>query len=92
MKAVTSCCVLSLSETAFSLALIPGIALWTGCTPLKMHVLTNAYFSLTEEIEGVKTYSFFDNFLSFSGWCDVRGSSGVTVLIERLEWRVSKGL
>jgi hypothetical protein len=38
------------------------------------------------------TRSFFDSFLSFSGWCGVRGSSGVTVLIARLGQRVSKGL
>jgi hypothetical protein len=38
------------------------------------------------------TGSFFDSFLSFSGWCGVRGSSGVTVLIARLERRASKGL
>jgi hypothetical protein len=38
------------------------------------------------------TGSFFDSFLSFSGWCGVRGSSGVTVLIARLGRRVSKGL
>ena len=36
--------------------------------------------------------SFFDSFLSFSGWCGVRGSSRVTVLIARLERRASKGL
>ena len=36
--------------------------------------------------------SFFDSFLSFSGWCGVRGSSGVTVLIARLGRRVGKGL
>jgi len=28
----------------------------------------------------------------FSGWCGVRGSSGVTFLIERLGRRVSEGL
>jgi hypothetical protein len=38
------------------------------------------------------TRSFFDNFLSFSGWRGVRGSSEVTFLIERLGRRVSKGL
>jgi hypothetical protein len=38
------------------------------------------------------TGSFFDSFLSFSGWCGVRGSSGVTVLIARLGRRVSEGL
>src|SRR5947209_10988236 len=38
------------------------------------------------------TRSFFDSFLSFSGWCSVRGSSEVTFLIARLGRRVSKGL
>ena len=38
------------------------------------------------------TGSFFDSFLSFSGWCGVRGSSGVTFLIARLGRRVSEGL
>ncbi len=38
------------------------------------------------------TRSFFDSFLSFSGWCGVRGSSGVTFLIARLGKRVSEGL
>ena len=38
------------------------------------------------------TRSFFDSFLSFSGWCGVRGSSAVTFLIERLGRRASKGL
>ena len=32
---------------------------------------------LTSKIEGVKRQSFFDNFLSFPGWCSVRDSSGV---------------
>jgi len=39
-----------------------------------------------------RTGSFFDSFLSFSGWCGVRGSSGVTFLIARLGRRASKGL
>ncbi len=38
------------------------------------------------------TRSFFDSFLSFSGWCGVRGSSRVTVEIERFRWRAGKGL
>ncbi len=38
------------------------------------------------------TGSFFDSFLSFSGWCNVRDSSEVTFLIERLRKRASKGL
>src|SRR4051794_34172913 len=38
------------------------------------------------------TGSFFDSFLSFSGWCGVRGSSGVTFPIARWGKRVSEGL
>jgi hypothetical protein len=47
---------------------------------IEIPTLTNRYFSLTAKFKGVKTYSFFDNFLSFSGWCGVRGSSEVTFL------------
>jgi hypothetical protein len=32
----------------------PVTGLCTTCTQLKMHVLTNAYFLLTEKIEGVQ--------------------------------------
>jgi hypothetical protein len=39
-----------------------------------------------------KTRSFFDSFLSFSGWCGVRGSSEVTFLTAKLRRRASKGL
>jgi hypothetical protein len=42
-----------------------------------------AQFSLTPAIEGVKTESFFDSFLSFSGWCGVRGSSSVTLNVAK---------
>ena len=38
------------------------------------------------------TRSFFDSFLSFSGWCGVRGSSRVTVQAERQGRRAGKGL
>jgi len=34
---------------------------------------------LTEKSERVQKESFFDSFLSFSGWCGVRGSSYVTL-------------
>jgi hypothetical protein len=30
--------------------------LWTGCTRLKIHVLTRQYFSLTENSEGVEQH------------------------------------
>jgi hypothetical protein len=33
---------------------------------------------LTWGIGGVDSRSFFDTFLSFAGWCGVRGSSEVT--------------
>jgi hypothetical protein len=42
-----------------------------------------ALFLLTPKIEGVKTHSFFDTFLSFAGWCRVRDSSEVTLLRKR---------
>jgi hypothetical protein len=54
-----------------------------GLHSIENAILTNLYFSLTPEIEGVKTQSFFDSFLSFSGWCGVRGSSEVTFLTAR---------
>ena len=71
---------------------IPVMGLWMGCTLLKTQAVRSAYFSLTEFIEGVKRQSFFDNFLSFSGWCGVRGSSEVTFLTERMGKRASEGL
>ena len=49
-------------------------------------------FFIDEKYRRSRTGSFFDSFLSFSGWCGVRGSSRVTVLIARLERRASKGL
>ena len=49
-------------------------------------------FSIDEKNRKRTTGLFFDSFLSFSGWCGVRGSSGVTFLIERLGRRVSEGL
>ena len=45
--------------------------------------VTNAVFSLTKNLKGVKTYSFFDIFQSFSGWCGVRGSSVVTFSLRK---------
>ena len=52
----------------------------------------NGVFSIDEKNKKSRTRLFFDSFLSFSGWCGVRGSSGVTFLIERSGRRVSKGL
>ena len=40
-------------------------------------------FSIDEISGRSRTGSFFDSFLSFSGWCGVRGSSGVTFSIAR---------
>jgi hypothetical protein len=42
------------TRKVFSTALFSVTALWTACTPLKIRVLTNAYFSLTEKIKGVQ--------------------------------------
>jgi len=49
-------------------------------------------FLIDEKNRKRTTGLFFDSFLSFSGWCGVRGSSEVTLLIERSGGRVSKGL
>jgi hypothetical protein len=48
-----------------------------------LHSIENAdsykrSFSIDEKNRKRKTESFFDSFLSFSGWCGVRGSSIVT--------------
>ena len=51
-----------------------------------------ALFFVDSKFRRSTTGSFFDNFLSFSGWCGVRGSSAITFLIARLGRRVSKGL
>jgi hypothetical protein len=56
----------------------PVMRLWTACTGLKTQWVTDRDFRLTLFLEGVKKQSFFDSFLSFSGWCGVRGSSQVT--------------
>ena len=53
---------------------------------------TVVHFSLTIKIEGVKTESFFDNFLSFPGWCGVRGSSRVALRIARCKEKAGEGL
>ena len=49
-------------------------------------------FLIDEKNRKRTTGLFFDSFLSFSGWCGVRGSSEVTLLIESSGGRVSKGL
>ncbi len=43
-----------LRETRCGAALNPVMGLWTGCTRLKMHIVTKSDFSLTEIIEGVQ--------------------------------------
>jgi hypothetical protein len=43
-----------LRETISVAAPNPVIRLWTGCTRLKMHGVTERDFSLTEFIEGVQ--------------------------------------
>jgi hypothetical protein len=62
-----------------------------------LHVIekTDSYegeFSIDGKNRRSTTRLFFDSFLSFSGWCGVRGSSRITFLIARLGRRVSKGL
>jgi len=41
-------------KTYSAAALFPVIGLWTGCTRLKMQIVTECKFSLTEKIEGVQ--------------------------------------
>jgi hypothetical protein len=43
-----------LQKIHFSSAPFPVMRLWTGCTRLKIRVLTTCDFSLTENIEGVQ--------------------------------------
>jgi len=70
----------------------------SGHSPVdRLHSIenTNTYrrrFFVDSRFRRSKTGSFFDTFLSFSGWCGVRGSSVVTFLIERLGGRASEGL
>jgi hypothetical protein len=74
-----------LQEIAEDAAPNPVSGLWTACTRLKTQAVASPSFSLTLYLEGVQTHSFFDNFLSFSGWCGVRGSSEVTFLDRKME-------
>jgi hypothetical protein len=75
----------------------------TGCTksgqwPVDgLHSIENAtdkaaHFRLTPKLERVQRKSFFDSFLSFSGWCGVRGSSDVTLNVAKRSGKASKGL
>jgi hypothetical protein len=50
------------------------------------------HFRLTAKLESVQRESFFDSFLGFSGWCGVRGSSDVTLNVEKRSGKASKGL
>src|SRR5271166_2083042 len=43
-----------LEEMVWGIAPNPVMGLWTGCTRLKIRVLTSAYFPLTEKTEGVQ--------------------------------------
>ena len=63
---------------------------FAGCTKIRhgpvngLHSIDSAgdkdaLFSLTINLKGVKTTSFFDTFQSLPGWCSVRGSSEVTL-------------
>jgi hypothetical protein len=69
---------------------------WRTLIP-RLHLLENrctykGVFFVDSKNRRSTTGSFFDSFLSFSGWCGVRGSSEVTFLIARLGRRASKGL
>ena len=70
----------------------PVTRLWTALHSIENTCTYKRVFLIDGKNRRSTTGSFFDSFLSFSGWCGVRGSSGVTVLIARLERRVSKGL
>jgi hypothetical protein len=46
-----------------------------GLHPTENKPDKGTHFLLTAKLEVVQRESFFDSFLSFSGWCSVRGSS-----------------
>src|ERR1017187_5034058 len=69
-----------------------GHALVDGLHSIENTPTYRAWFFVDGKNRRSTTRLFFDSFLSFSGWCGVRGSSGVTFLIERLGRRVSEGL
>ena len=77
---------------AFAGCTISGQGLVDGLHSLENTCTYKRVFFVDSKIRRSTTGSFFDNFLSFSGWCGVRGSSEVTFLIARLGRRASKGL
>ena len=85
------------SDAAFARDLLRGCTksghrLVDGLHPIENTCTYKRVIFVDEKNRRSTTGSFFDSFLSFSGWCGVRGSSGVTVRIERLGRRVSEGL
>jgi len=81
-----------LGEREGSGCTISGHGLVDGVHSIEKTEVRGGDFSLTEAAERVKTYSFFDSFLGFSGWCGVRGPSEITVLAARRGQRASEGL
>jgi hypothetical protein len=79
-------------ENDFSSCTIFGQGAVHGVHSIENTCSYKCVFSIDEKNRRSTTRSFFDSFLSFSGWCGVRGSSVVTVLIARLGWRARKGL
>ena len=69
-----------------------GHALVDGLHSIENTDSCGRVFLIDEKNRKRRTESFFDSFVSFSGWCGVRDSSGVTLLIERSGGRVSEGL
>ena len=81
-----------LRENDFAVCTISGQGAVHGVHSIENTCSYKCVFSIDEKNRRSTTRSFFDSFLSFSGWCGVRGSSVVTVLIARLGWRARKGL
>ena len=61
-----------------------------GLHSIENTALVGAHFSLTKIMKSVKQKSFFDSFLSFSGWCGVRGSSSVTLPLQNAQGRQAR--
>jgi hypothetical protein len=66
------------SRTESSLCTIFGQGVVDGLHSIENTTSCKSRFSIDEKNRKRKTRSFFDSFLSFSGWCGVRGSSEVT--------------
>lgn len=81
-----------LARVDFGVCTISGHVLVDGVHSIENTCTYKGVFFVDSQIRRSTTGSFFDSFLSFSGWCGVRGSSEVTFLIARLGRRASKGL